>query len=155
MIRTSLVALAAATLLAATGCTSANRIVGKNLTQVGHWYGELGISGHLNKITVQSQSRLTKLSILGDGNEVVIEDHVTLGKIEIWGANNTVSIPTQLVVCVNQVGDGSRVIRRPAEVDTAETTVEAPADTEAAAEPTPEPAAETSPPAAEPDQDVE
>jgi len=112
MTRTALIALAAAGLLAATGCTSANRIVGNNLTQVGSWYGELGITGHYNKITVLPNSRLTKLSILGSGNELIVDDHVTLGKIEIWGADNTVSIPASLVVRVNQVGDGSRVVRR-------------------------------------------
>jgi hypothetical protein len=150
MTKTSLVALVAATLLAGTGCTAANRIVGKNLTQVGQWYGELGISGHLNRITVQPPSQLTKLSIIGDANEVMIEDHVSLGKIEIWGANNTVSIPAQLVVRVNQVGDGSRVIRRPAEVETAPGTA-----SEAVAEPVPEPTGETPPPAVEPDDDLE
>lgn len=150
MTRTSLGALVAATLLAVTGCTAANRIVGKNLTQVGQWYGELGISGHLNKITVRPPSQLTKLSIIGDANEVMIEDHVALGKIEIWGANNTISIPAQLVVRVNQVGDGSRVIRRPAEVETAPDTA-----AEAVAEPAPEPTGETPPPVAEPDDDME
>ena len=112
MTRISLIALAAAGLLAATGCTSANRVVGNNLIQVGHWYGELGITGHHNKITVRAQSRITKLSILGSGNEVTVEDHATLGKIEIWGADNTVSIPAHLVVRINQCGDGSRVVRR-------------------------------------------
>ncbi|MFQ5806034.1 MAG: hypothetical protein ACE5I3_06255 [Phycisphaerae bacterium] len=117
MTRTSLTTLAATMVLAATGCAS-NRIVGHNLKQVGRWYGELGITGHLNEITVQSRSRLTKLSIIGDANHVVVEDHATLGKIEIWGENNTVSVPGYLVVRSNQVGKGTRIIRRPRETST-------------------------------------
>ena len=128
MIRTSLIALAASLLLAATGCNSANRVVGHDLRQVGHWYGELGITGHLNQITVQSGSRLTRLSIIGDANHVVIEDQTTLGKIEVWGENNTISIPEQLVVRVNQVGKGTQIIRRPRETGT-------PAEAEPPAEP--------------------
>lgn len=117
MRKTSLIALAATMLTAATGCFSANRIVGHELRQVGRWYGELGITGHLNEVTIQSRSRLTKLSIIGDANHVMVEDHATLAKIEIWGENNTVSIPAHLVVRVNQVGKGSRVIRRPGETE--------------------------------------
>jgi hypothetical protein len=145
MSRTSLTALAATVLLAATGCTS-NRIVGHRLTQVGSWFGELGITGHLNEITIQAPSRMTKLSIIGDANKIVIEDRSTLAKIEIWGENNTISIPQHLVVRVNQWGKGNQIIRRPTEAQPAaeepptETTAQAPAppvavEDEPAAEP--------------------
>jgi hypothetical protein len=113
MIRTALCASVALTVLAATGCASANRIVGHNLKEVGQWYGELGVTGHLNEITIRSGSRLTKLSIIGDANHVVVEDQTTLGKIEVWGSNNTISIPEDLVVRVNQVGKGTQIVRRP------------------------------------------
>ena len=93
------------------GCGS-NRIVGHSLTQTGHWYGELGITGHLNNITVEKGSTLTKLSIIGDGNTVDIADGCTLGKIELWGDRNTVDIPGHLVVRVAEVGDGNKIIRR-------------------------------------------
>jgi hypothetical protein len=113
MRKTSLIGLAAVVLLAATGC--GNRIVGHNLKEEGHWYGELGITGHLNEVTIKSRSELTKLSIIGDANHVIVEDRTVLGKIEVWGENNTISIPERLVVRINQWGKGTQVIRRPAE----------------------------------------
>ena len=111
MNRTALIAMAVAVLLAATGCSSTNRIVGHNLTQTGHWYGELGITGDGNNITVATGSRITKLSVLGDGNTVTVKDHCSLGKIELWGENNTVNIPDYLVVRVAQWGLENRVVR--------------------------------------------
>jgi len=101
-----------ATLFLAAGCSSTNRIVGHEMIEAGHWYGELGITGHLNKITVEPRSRLTKLSIFGDANQVDVENNVALGKIEIYGENNVVTIPEHLVVRVAQIGDGNRVVRR-------------------------------------------
>jgi hypothetical protein len=111
MYRTALIAVGIAALVAATGCSSTNRIVGHNLTQTGHWYGELGITGDGNRITVESGSRLTKLSLLGDGNTVSVEDGCSLGKIEIWGGGNTVNIPDYLVVRVAQWGQHNQVFR--------------------------------------------
>jgi hypothetical protein len=111
---TRLIALAAAAALVATGCTSSNRIVGDKMTHAGHWYGELGVTGHLNNVRVHSQSRLTKLSIIGDANKVMVEDDTTLGKIEVWGQNNTISVPEDLIVRVHEVGSGTQIIRRPA-----------------------------------------
>lgn len=99
--------------LSVAGCAS-NAIVGHQLTQRDHWYGQLGITGHLNKVTVLRDSRLTRLSIIGDANTVTVEDDATLGKIEIWGQNNTVSIPASLVVRESVVGKGNQIIRRPA-----------------------------------------
>jgi len=112
MTRTSLIAIAAAALLLATGCTSSNRIVADKLTQTGSWYGELGITGHLNNVNVKAPSRITKLSIIGDANKIHVDDDVTLGKIEIWGGNNIINLPPHLVVCINQVGKGNQVVRR-------------------------------------------
>ncbi len=99
-------------LLLAAGCSS-NRIVGSELTEEGHWQGELGITGHLNRIIVRQPSNLTKLSIIGDANRVFVEDHVPLGKIEVWGSDNVISIPQHLVVRVNQIGKRTQVVRRP------------------------------------------
>lgn len=112
MSKTVLIALAAAVLAAVTGCASTNRIVGHKLKEAGQWYGELGITGHLNEVTVRSQSRLTTLSVIGDGNTVVVEERSTLAKIEIWGGNNMISIPDNLVVRVSQVGKGNQITRR-------------------------------------------
>jgi hypothetical protein len=111
MTRTALIATAAAALLAATGCSSTNRIVGHNITQAGHWYGELGITGDNSNITVQTGSRLTKLSVLGDGNTVTVQERCSLGKIELWGENNTVNVPDYLVVRITQWGPANQIIR--------------------------------------------
>jgi len=112
MTRTALIAMGAAALLAASGCSSTNRIVGHNLIQTGHWYGELGITGDSNNITVETGSRLTKLSVLGDGNTVTVEEHCSVGKIELWGENNTVNIPDYMVVRIAQWGPENQIVRR-------------------------------------------
>lgn len=97
-----------------TGCVASNRIVGHRIEQSGQWFDELGITGHLNDITVLRGSRLNKISIIGDGNFVVVEEGVTLGKVEIWGANNFVSVPDVLKVRKNVSGSKSMVVPRPA-----------------------------------------
>ena len=112
MIQKTVFALAGVALLACTGCFSSNRIVGSNLHEESSWYGELGITGHLNEVVIRSGSTITKLSILGDANKVTVEDRVSLGKIEVWGENNEISIPNRLVVRVNKWGDGTRIHRR-------------------------------------------
>ena len=103
------------TLLALTlplaGCLASNRIVGNNIVQAGDWYGELGITGHLNQITVQAPSDLTKLSVIGDANVVNVMPHVTLGKVEVWGQRNKIYIPARLIIRSHIIGDGSEIIR--------------------------------------------
>lgn len=111
MSRITSIVLGTAALLAVTGCSSTNRIVGHNLTQAGHWYGELGITGDGNNITVESGSRLTKLSVLGSGNRVTMEERCSLGKIELWGENNTVHLPDYLVVRITQWGEANQIVR--------------------------------------------
>jgi hypothetical protein len=141
MNRAALIAMSVTALLAATGCSSTNRIVGHNLTQTGHWYGELGITGDNNHITIETGSRLTKLSVLGDGNAVTVEDRCSLGKIELWGENNTVNIPDYIVVRIAQVGPDNQIVRhRPGTArpmprlaaDRAATSTERPTNIEAA-----------------------
>jgi len=105
-------AVLAVVLLMLAGCAS-NAIVGNQLTQENHWYGELGISGHLNKLTVLGDSRLTRLSVIGDANTIVVQDDATLAKIEICGKNNTISVPENLVIRESIWGEGNRVVRRP------------------------------------------
>lgn len=100
------------TLLLAGGCTSTNRIVGREGVHAGDWYGELGITGHVNRVTIKSGSNLDKLSIIGDMNKVFVEDRVVLGKVEIWGENNEVLIPEWLIVRDYRVGKGNRILRR-------------------------------------------
>lgn len=104
--------LGLATLFLATGCTATHRIVGHNGVHVGDWYGELGITGHVNNVTIKSGSRLDKLSIIGDMNKVFVEDRVVLGKIEVWGENNEIQVPERLIVRDYRVGKGNQIIRR-------------------------------------------
>ncbi len=110
MNRKVLIALSMAS-LALTGCS--NRIVGSELTEDGHWYGELGITGHTDNIIIRAPSELTKLSVIGDANRIFVEDRVTLGKIEVWGSDNVISIPQRLVVRINQWGKRTQIVRRP------------------------------------------
>ncbi len=88
-----------------------NRIVGSSMSQASDWYGELGVTGHLNRVEVKSPSDLTKLSILGDGNVIYVQPRVTLGKVEVWGANNKIYVPARLIIRSNLVGHGSEIIR--------------------------------------------
>lgn len=100
---------------ALTGCGGpSNRIVGNRLERSGQWFGDLGVTGHLNKVTVENGSRIRKLSIVGNANEVALQDDVTCGKIEVWGADNVVIVPDDLILRDNQVGHRSRIVRRPA-----------------------------------------
>lgn len=100
-----------ALLVGLTGCWANNRIVGHNIVQAGDWYGELGITGHLNQITIRPPSSLHRLSVIGDANIVHVLPHVTLGKVEVWGQNNKIYIPARLVIRSHVVGAGSEVVR--------------------------------------------
>lgn len=99
-------------LLACSGCTSTNRIVGREGVHASDWYGELGVTGHVNQVTVKSGSRLDKLSIIGDMNKIFVEDRVVLAKVEVWGENNEISIPEWLIVRDYRVGKNNRIVRR-------------------------------------------
>ncbi len=105
----------AVALAALSGCGGpSNRIVGNRLERSGQWFGDLGVTGHLNKVTIENGSRIRKLSIVGNANEVALQDDVTCGKIEVWGADNVVIVPDDLILRDNQVGHRSRIVRRPA-----------------------------------------
>ncbi len=93
------------------GC-GANWISGSHIRQRNVWYGDLGITGDDNDITVARGSRLIKLSIVGDENRVTVEDGVTLNKIKIFGDRNVVSIPEGLIVRVSQAGKANQIVRR-------------------------------------------
>jgi len=144
-----LLAVAALALPAGSGCIASNRIVGHRIHEAAAWYGELGITGHLNEITIRSGSRLNKLSLIGDGNYVIVEEGVTLGKIEIWGENNIVSVPQSLVIRKNVSGSKSVVVpRAPGEAPPRRTSAPPPTAQPMAEEPAEELPAETSEPPA-------
>jgi hypothetical protein len=134
MSRAGAVAVVSAVLLTVTGCAS-NAIVGHRLTREGDWYGQLGVTGHYNNITVRDQSRLTRLSLIGDGNTVVLEDKATLAKVEIWGGNNTISVPENLVIREAIMGKGNRIVRRLASWKTASEVAPEPAPSGDSAQP--------------------
>jgi hypothetical protein len=100
-------------LLVCAGCASDNRIVGNRTIQGDTWYGDFGIVGHLNEVTVRTGSKLHKLKVAGDGNKVWVEDHVPLGKVEVWGANNELNVPETLYFVRSVWGKGNRIVTRP------------------------------------------
>lgn len=96
----------------AAGCAH-NALVGHESQRGGRFYGDYGIKGNNNTITIQKGSRITKLSFWGDGNTATVEDGVTLQHVEFFGSNNTVSVPGFLTFRVTQVGQNNQVVRRP------------------------------------------
>jgi hypothetical protein len=105
-----LAAACAAILLLSSGCS--NRLVGHGGVHAQTWNGTFGITGHLNDVTIQAGSRVTTLSVIGDGNKIFVEENVTLGKVEIWGENNIINVPETLIIRDDQVGKGTKIIRR-------------------------------------------
>ena len=112
MSRTLAMALLLVVAAGVAGCPSDNRLVGHRMTRSGEWYGEFGIFGNSNDITVVHGSRLTYLKIAGDGNNVTLEDGVPCGKIEVFGGNNTISVPEGLRLRDSIIGHRNRIIRR-------------------------------------------
>lgn len=115
------VLLAGVVLALSGGCGMEQRVVAHRTETNKQWFGDMGITGHLNKVRVDAGSRVEKMSIIGDGNEVYVEDNVTLSKIEIFGERNVVSIPERLVVRDSIVGKGNTIERRPREIDNTRT----------------------------------
>jgi hypothetical protein len=96
------------------GCAS-NNVVANDSNRSGQFFGDMGITGDNNVVTVEQWSRLDKLSIFGDGNEVIVEEGVVLPLVEIFGSDNIVSVPDYLLVQVNQVGHRNRIVERESE----------------------------------------
>ncbi len=98
-------------LWASTGCAT-NAVVGNSSVRAAQFYGDLGITGRGNNVTIQRGSRIWKLSIIGDNNTATVEEGVTLNRIEFWGNGNVVSVPENLLFRATEVG-GNQIIRRP------------------------------------------
>ena len=128
--------LALMVLASVSGCAS-TALIGDKTTHTGRYHGSVGITGHLNELTIEPGSRLTKLSILGDGNVVHIDPDATLAKIDIFGGNNRIYVPENLIVRFDQVGRGNRIIR--------ESTVNIASDAEDTDAPVPNESEETQP----------
>ncbi len=104
-------ALVAGFLVLAAGCANVP-VVGRQAMGSGIYFGSLGITGDGNAFTVKNGSRLSKLSVIGNNNNITVDDLVTLPHVEFWGGNNTVSVPDYLMIRVNSVGNGNKIIRR-------------------------------------------
>ena len=98
-------------LLLATGCAH-NAIVTHNSARVDEFYGDLGITGDGNNITVRRLSRINKISFIGCENTVTVEKGALVNQIEFWGCDNVVNIPETLMVRLTEVGKRNQVIRR-------------------------------------------
>jgi hypothetical protein len=108
----ALFGLVASLWLAAAGC-AVNPSVGKGITTAQKYFGDLGVEGHNQNVTILTGSRVTKLSIIGDNNTVTAEDGAAVYRVEFWGNGNTVIVPENLwILRTNNVGT-NQVIRRP------------------------------------------
>jgi hypothetical protein len=95
-----------------TGCAHV-AFVGHQNAYAGVWFGDVGVKGNGNNVTVQRGSGLRKLSIWGDNNTVTVEDSVTLVHLEFCGQNNTVTLPAGLLIRLTDWGKGNQIVRRP------------------------------------------
>ncbi|MFN0138327.1 MAG: hypothetical protein ACKVS9_19665 [Phycisphaerae bacterium] len=111
------VVLTGMALVLGSGCGMEMRVVAHRTETNKQWFGDMGITGHQNKVTIANGSRVQTLSIIGDGNELLVEDNCTLSKIEIFGENNRVSIPERLIIRDSIVGKGNTIERRPRVID--------------------------------------
>jgi len=103
-------ALTAGLLLSTMGCAH-NSIIGRGVTRADQYFGNLGITGSGNNVTVLAGSRVPKLSLLGDNCTVTIQDGAFLHRVEFWGKNNVVSIPDAMILRTSEVGY-NQIIRR-------------------------------------------
>jgi hypothetical protein len=110
-----MVVLAGLLVAAGTGC-AANPVVGtRGNVQAQQYFGDVGVTGHNQNVTLLTGSRVRKLSILGDRNTVTVQDEVTIYRVEFWGSGNTISIPEHLSLRVDDIGN-NQILRRPREV---------------------------------------
>ncbi len=100
------------TLVGLAGCAT-NATVARGSERVGTYFGDLGITGNGNNVTVLGDSRLRKVSFIGDNNVVNVADRATIAHIEFFGKNNTITIPASLMVRMTEWGRGNTVVRRP------------------------------------------
>ncbi len=111
--RTITLAVTVFGLLAGVGCAT-NPMVANGVTRTDTYFGDLGITGNGNVITIADGSRVPKLSLIGNNNSITVEEGATIQKIEFLGKNNTVSIPDYLYIRTSEIGS-NRIVRRPRE----------------------------------------
>lgn len=94
------------------GCAG-NSMISHKTVRSARWYGDVGITGHQNIVTIEKESLVFELSIMGDNNEITVEDGASLAKIEIWGSSNTISLPAGMHPKYRNIGDNNKVTNRP------------------------------------------
>mgnify|MGYP001436812360 CR=1 FL=1 len=108
----ALFGLAAGLWLTTLGC-AVNPSVGTGISTAQKYFGDLGVQGHNQNVTVLKGSRVTKLSIIGNNNTVTVEDGASIYRVEFWGNGNTVIVPENLwLIRTNNVGT-NQLVRRP------------------------------------------
>jgi hypothetical protein len=87
---------------------------GDRFQRAQQYFGELGIVGAGNTVTVQAGSVVAWLVVNGSNNKVTIEDGVEVAKIKVSGAGNVVSYPAGQQVELLPSDTGNEIFARPA-----------------------------------------
>ena len=103
--------LTAGLLATASGCVT-TRLVGHDRASSGRFMRDVGVTGNRTNLTIESGSKVPKLSIIGDDCTVTIEEGADVGRIEFWGNGCTVSLPADMMVYVSQAG-ANKIVHRP------------------------------------------
>jgi hypothetical protein len=102
--------------LLTSGCTGrwkTNPIVNpRGSVEARRYYGNVGIEGNGNNVTMQAGSNVPRLSIFGHNNQVVVEDGCTLFEVEIVGDGNIVNLPARHVLVRAKIWGKSSVTYR-------------------------------------------
>ncbi len=113
MTRLVLLSCVAGALFLSVGCAH-NAMDGNGSVWTGEYFGDVGLRGDNNQMTIRSGSRVWKLSIIGNKSNVMVEDGATVNRVEFIGRGNVVSLPENLIVRVTEIGN-NQLIRRPVE----------------------------------------
>lgn len=75
----------------------------------GVYYGELGLKGEDNELTLLDGTDLTKLSVMGKDNRVVVRPGANVMKVEIVGEDNRVECPAGMSVEYTEIGEDNEL----------------------------------------------
>lgn len=110
------IVLASGMMMLALACGCAHNVIdGKGSVQTGQYFGDVGVTGNGNQITIERGSRVWKLSIIGHNNTITVQDGVTLNRVEFIGKGNVVNLPDNLLIRTTATQGPNQIVRRPAE----------------------------------------
>lgn len=109
MLRLGLIGLITAVAILSAGCAHTS-ITGSGGRYAYVLYGDVGITGEDNELTVKSGSEVHKLSIMGEDIRVIVEDGALLEKVEIVGEDNEVRYPAGMLIEYSELGESNRMI---------------------------------------------